>query len=161
FLKAQHLVTARQTHSATVIVAEHALDLTNRPRADAIVTDQRGLAVGVLAADCAPVLLAARHAGVVGAAHAGWRGRSGGVREAAVAAMQGLGASKAHMRGAVGPCIGQPAYEVGWDFEEEFCRRDAESARFFLRPQAGSRPHFDLAGYVRLRLARAGIASAE
>jgi YfiH family protein len=161
FLKAQHLVTAHQTHSATAIVAEGASDLRDRPRADAIVTSKRGLAVGVLAADCAPVLLADRHAGVVGAVHAGWRGGIGGVVEAAIAAMEGLGASKARMRGAVGPCIGQPAYEVGGDFEEEFHRRDAESARFFLRPQAGSRPHFDLAGYVKLRLARAGIAAVE
>jgi polyphenol oxidase len=159
FLTARDVVTVHQIHSATAVVAEQAWDAQVRPRADAIVTRQRGLALGVLSADCAPVLLADAEAGVVGAAHAGWRGAIGGVVEATIAAMEGLGAKRAHMHGAVGPCIGQSAYEVGFDFEEAFLARDSGSARFFARPMEGGRPHFDLAGYVASRLERAGIAA--
>jgi len=155
-LNAQHLITAHQVHGATAIVAERAWDMSSRPRADAIVTAERGLAVAVLAADCAPVLLADAEAGVVAAAHAGWRGAIAGIVEAAVAAMEGLGAKRAHIRGAVGPCIGQDAYEVGEDFVGEFLRRDRESAPFFSRM---ARPHFDLSGYLLARLSRAGIAA--
>ena len=158
-LDATALVTANQVHSATAVVAEAAWGPDARPSADAIVTKRRGLAVGVLAADCAPVLIADAQAGVVAAAHAGWRGGLAGIIEAAIAAMEGLGACKAHMRGAVGPCIGQAAYEVGPDLQREFLMRDAESARFFSTPGAGARPHFDLSGYAVLRLRRAGIAA--
>jgi len=155
------LVTAHQVHSATAVIAEQAWDAQQRPRADAIVTARRGLALGVLTADCAPVLLADPQAGVVAAAHAGWRGAIDGVVEAAIAAMVRLGARIERMRGAVGPCIGQPAYEVGEDFERAFLERDPESATFFVRPAAGARPHFDLSGYVGLRLARAGVATTD
>jgi polyphenol oxidase len=161
FLNAQHLITANQVHSATAVVAREAWGANARPRADAIVTRTRGLAIAVLAADCAPVLLADAEAGVVGAVHAGWRGGVAGVIEATIAAMRGLGASTATLRAAVGPCIGQPAYEVGSDFEREFLRRDAESARYFSVPAGESRPHFDLSGYVGLRLRRAGITVAD
>ena len=157
-LDAAALVTANQVHSALAVVAEAAWGPSARPSADAIVTKRRGLAVGVLAADCAPVLIADAQAGVVAAAHAGWRGSLAGIIEAAIAAMERLGACKAHMRGAVGPCIGQAAYEVGPDLQREFLTRDAESARFFS-PGAGARPHFDLSGYTMLRLQRAGIAA--
>ena len=158
-LNALALVTANQAHSSIAVVAEEAWGPNARPSGDAIVTKRRGLAVGVLAADCAPVLIADPRAGVVAAAHAGWRGGIAGVVEAAIVAMEGLGASKAHMLGAVGPCIGQAAYEVGQDLQREFLMRDAESARFFSIPRAGARPHFDLSGYVALRLQRAGVAA--
>jgi YfiH family protein len=161
FLNAQHLITANQVHSATAVIADEAWGGNARPRADAIVTARRGLAVGVLAADCAPVLLADAEAGVVGAAHAGWRGGIAGVIEATIAAMEGLGAKKARMRAAVGPCIGRPAYEVGADFAREFLARDAESAGFFSAAAGSGRPHFDLSGYVGLRLRRAGISIAD
>jgi YfiH family protein len=156
-LNALALVTANQAHSSIAVVAEEAWGANARPSADAIVTRRRGLAVGVLAADCAPVLIADPRAGVVAAAHAGWRGGVAGVIEAAIAAMEGLGASKAHMLGAVGPCIGQAAYEVGEDLQRLFLTRDPESAGFFSTPGARARPHFDLSGYVALRLQRAGV----
>ena len=116
-LSAQSLLTAHQVHSATAVIVESAWSTEERPRADAIVTATPGLALGVLTADCAPVLFADAEAKVVGAAHAGWRGAIGGVLEATLAAMEQLGASKARIEAAVGPCIGQPAYEVGFDFE--------------------------------------------
>src|SRR5262249_6195694 len=102
-LSAQDVITAHQIHSARAIVAARAWDSEERPRADAVVTATRGLAVGVLTADCAPVLLADAGAGVVGAAHAGWRGAIDGILEAAIAAMEGLGARRTHLVAAVGP----------------------------------------------------------
>ena len=159
-LSARSLLTAHQIHSATAVIVEAAWSTGDRPRADAIVTATPGLALGVLTADCAPVLFADPEAKVVAAAHAGWRGAIGGVLEATLAAMEQLGASKVRIEAAVGPCIGQPAYQVGFDFEEEFLKRDPGSAQFFVRPRAdsGARPHFDLPGYVAHRLSRAGIA---
>jgi YfiH family protein len=159
-LGARHLLTANQVHSAVAVVADGAWGPAGRPRADAIVTHRRGVAVGVLAADCAPVLLADAEAGVVGAAHAGWRGGLSGIIEAAIVAMEGLGAERSRLCAAVGPCISQRAYEVGAEFAAEFLTSDAESARFFATPAGATRPHFDLSGYVTLRLMRAGIARA-
>ena len=124
---------------------------------------RRGLALGVLTADCAPVLFADAKAKVVAAAHAGWRGAIGGVLEATLAAMERLGASKAGIQAAVGPCIGQPAYQVGFEFEQEFLPPRSRQ-RSILRPPDGdsaARPHFDLPGYVAHRLSRAGIAVAQ
>jgi YfiH family protein len=157
FLGASGLVTAHQVHSATAVVIDRPVGVEARPRADAIVTAAPGLAVGVLTADCAPVLYADAEAGVVGAAHAGWRGAIGGILEATVAAMEGLGARREHMRVVVGPAIGQAAYEVGPEFEAQFLAQDAGNARFFVRSGPGARPHFDLAGYAAQRLSRAGL----
>ena len=157
FLGARNLITAHQIHSATALIVDKPWNLDERPRADAMVTATRGLALGVLTADCAPVLFADAEAKVVGAAHAGWRGAIGGVLEATLAVMEELGADRRRIQAAVGPCIGQPAYEVGRDFEQEFLRRDAESARFFSRQVPDAQPHFDLAGYAAQRLARAGV----
>jgi purine-nucleoside/S-methyl-5'-thioadenosine phosphorylase / adenosine deaminase len=157
FLTARDIITAHQVHSPTAVIAEHAWGMGQRPRADAIVTATRGLAVGVLSADCAPVLFADPEAGVVAAAHAGWRGALGGVIESALAAMEKLGARRQRVRAAVGPCIGQAAYEVGPEFEQEFLRQDSVNARFFTRQSPESRPHFDLAAYAEHRLQQAGI----
>ncbi len=157
FLGARSLVTAHQVHSATAVVIDRPLGADRRPRADAIVTATPGLAVGVLTADCAPVLCADAQAGVVGAAHAGWRGAFGGILEATIAAMEGLGARRERMRAVVGPAIGQEAYEVGPEFEAQFLAQDAGNARFFTRPGPGARPHFDLAAYAEQRLTRAGL----
>jgi YfiH family protein len=157
FLTVRDLMTAHQVHSATAVVASHAWSLEERPRADAIVTATRGLAVAVLTADCAPVLFADPEAGVVAAAHAGWRGALGGVVESALAAMEKLGARRQRVRAAVGPCIGQAAYEVGTEFEQEFLRQDSVNARFFSRQSPESRPHFNLAAYAEHRLMQAGI----
>lgn len=159
-LGARALLSAHQVHGTVAIVASTAWPNGERPRADAIVTVTPGIAVSALTADCAPVLFAEPVARVVAAAHAGWRGAIGGVLEATLAAMEQLGANKERIEAAVGPCIGQPAYQVGFDFEVEFLKRDPGSAQFFVRPGAdsGARPHFDLAGYVVHRLSRAGLA---
>jgi purine-nucleoside/S-methyl-5'-thioadenosine phosphorylase / adenosine deaminase len=159
FLTAESLITAHQVHSATAVVVERGWSLEARPRADAIVTATRGLALGVLTADCAPVLFADAQAGVVGAAHAGWRGALSGVLEATLAAMETLGARRPRIEAAVGPCITRPAYEVGFEFKQAFLAGDAASAQFFARPDGDqrARPHFDLPGYVLYRLARAGL----
>lgn len=157
---AGNLVSASQVHGTTALVVDAPWPVEDRPHADALVTAARGLAVGVLTADCAPVLLAEPRAGIVAAVHAGWRGALAGVIEAAVEAMEGLGAARGHMRAAVGPCIGQGPYEVGPEFEAEFLRRDPASAHFFVRTDAGKRLHFDLAGYVADRLQRAGVPDA-
>ena len=158
-------VTAYQVHGTTAVVVDGVPEAGGRPRADALVTATPGLALGVLTADCAPILLADPRAGVVGAAHAGWRGALGGIAEAAIEAMEGLGASRENIRAAVGPCIGASVYEVGPEFEAAFAERDPASARFFARAggelASGRRPTFDLAGYVAQRLRRAGIATVE
>lgn len=158
-LGARDVVTAYQVHSTTVVIVDGSAT-GERPRADALVTATRGVAVGVLTADCAPVLLADQAAGVVGAAHAGWRGALAGVAEAALDAMETLGASRARTHAAVGPCIGPNVYEVGPEFEAQFLEHDPSSARFFARAGAGRRPTFNLAGYVAERLRRAGVAAA-
>jgi polyphenol oxidase len=157
FLTARDLVTAHQVHSATAVIAEHGWSSAERPRVDAIVTATRGLAVGVLSADCAPVLFADPEAGVVAAAHAGWRGALGGVIESALTTMETLGARRKRVRAAVGPCIGEGAYEVGPEFEQEFLAQDGASARFFSRQAPNARPHFNLAGYCEHRLLQAGL----
>jgi YfiH family protein len=114
----------------------------------------------VLTADCAPVLLADPKAGVVAAVHAGWRGALAGVCEAAIAAMETLGAKRGHIRAAVGPCIGQAAYQVGAEFKAQFLQDDPTSTAYFTAADAEGRPHFDLSAYVVSRLARAGVSAA-
>jgi YfiH family protein len=156
-LQAAGLVTAHQIHSPTALVVTEAWPESKRPRADALVTVNRGIALGVLAADCTPVLFADPVAGVVGAAHAGWRGAIGGVLESTIASMESLGARRENIRAAVGPCIGPDAYEVGWDFEREFLQRDGASRPFFTRRSPDSRPHFALPAYALHRLQRAGL----
>ncbi|WP_300398165.1 peptidoglycan editing factor PgeF [uncultured Sphingobium sp.] len=151
------LVTVRQVHSARAetVTAPFAMDA--RPEADAIVTDRPGLLLGILTADCVPVLFADPAAGVVGAAHAGWKGAIGGVTDATLAAMEALGAARARIVAAIGPCIGRASYEVTDDFAHRFEEQDADTARFF---SAGKPGHlqFDIGGYVAARLAAAGVA---
>jgi YfiH family protein len=159
-LGAVTLVSAYQVHGTTAVVMD-GQSPAERPKADALVTATRGLALGVLTADCAPILLADARAGVVGAAHAGWRGALAGIAEAALDAMEGLGAARQHIHAAVGPCIGPSVYEVSPEFEADFLKHDPANARFFGR-RAGSaqaRPTFDLPGYVANRLRAAGIAT--
>lgn len=159
FLGSADVVTAHQVHSATAVVIDAPWSMAERPRADAIVSATPGLAIAVLTADCAPVLFADSDAGVVAAAHAGWRGAIGGVLEATLAAMESAGARRERTVAAIGPCIGQAVYEVGPEFEQEFLRHDAGNAGFFTRESPSARPHFDLAGYACKRLQRAGVAS--
>jgi YfiH family protein len=131
------------------------------PKADALVTTTPGIAVGALAADCAPVLFADREAGVVAAAHAGWKGALGGVLESAVATMEQLGARRSRIAAALGPCIGPEAYEVGPEFEANFIAYSSDNARFFLRSPTGARPYFDLPAIVLARLGAMGLGAAE
>jgi YfiH family protein len=151
------LRTVRQVHSARVLVVDEA-HMGHQPvAADALVTGRLGVTLGVVCADCAPVLIADREAGVIGCAHAGWRGALGGVIEATVVAMTGLGARHEAMHAAIGPCIAQPSYEVGPDMLARFAAEDPGSEAWFA-PLAGSdRLLFDLKRYVLRRLAAAGI----
>jgi purine-nucleoside/S-methyl-5'-thioadenosine phosphorylase / adenosine deaminase len=158
---ADRLLTAYQVHSPTAVVADAPWRPEARPRADAVVTRVPGLAVGVTTADCGPVLLAEPRAGVVGAAHAGWRGALAGVTDAAIAAMEGLGAERARIVAALGPMIGQRNYEVGPELVAQFTAAEPDNARFFVPSPRPGHALFDLAGYVVARLARAGIAGIE
>lgn len=157
-LAPDRLITLHQTHSADVAVIE-----TPAPgpiRADAMVTRTPALALGILTADCQPVLFADRSAGVIGAAHAGWRGAMDGILEATLDAMERLGAQRGAISAVIGPTISQAAYEVGPDFMQDFLDDDPENARFFAGGQ-GDRALFDLPGYGLHRLRRAGIKQAE
>lgn len=155
------IATPYQVHSANVVVTERAWAPGEAPRADAVVTTRPGLAVGVLTADCAPVLLCDPTARVVAAVHAGWRGALAGVVEATVVAMQSLGADCERMRACVGPAISQAAYEVGPEFEQRFLAAGEENARYFRRSNGTSRAHFDLVAYIADRLTSAGVAEVE
>ncbi|KQN90576.1 polyphenol oxidase [Sphingomonas sp. Leaf231] len=148
------LLTPYQVHSATCITVD--APFAERPEADALVTDRPGLAIGVVTADCAPVLLADRDAGVVGAAHAGWKGALSGVTDAVVAAMVARGAQAGRIVAAVGPCIARASYEVDDAFRQRFDAADAANERFFVDARTGHH-RFDLEGYVVHRLAAAGV----
>lgn len=154
-------LTCYQIHSPTVIVAETPWSGEARPRADAIVTRVKGLAIGVSTADCGPVLLADAAAGVIGAAHAGWRGALAGVTDATIAAMEELGADRRRVVAVLGPMIRQPNYEVGQDLVAQFIAADPANDRFFRPSVKAGHAMFDLAGYVAARLAKAGIATIE
>ncbi len=144
------LVTVHQIHSADAVIVEGAGG-TARPKADAMVTATPGVALGILTADCLPVLFADPKAGVIGAAHAGWKGAQGGVLEATVEAMVSLGATPGDIRAAIGPGISQQNYEVGPEFFDTFESDDPENSRFFAGGN-GDRMHFDLPGYALHRL---------
>jgi YfiH family protein len=154
------LATVHQVHSADVVLAEGPWPLDERPHADAMVADRPDLLLGILTADCAPVLLADPEAGVVGAAHAGWRGALAGVTDSTIGAMERLGARRERVCAAVGPCIAQASYEVGEDFRRQFLGQEPGSERFFAESALG-KPHFDLAAYVVHRLLAAGIGAVE
>jgi YfiH family protein len=156
-----HLVSCFQIHSPNVVVAEVPWTRENSPRADAIVTRAAGLAIGVGTADCGPVLFADGEAGVVGAAHAGWKGALTGVLEATIVAMERLGAVRARISAAIGPLIRQPNYEVGAEFVERFTAADAANARYFMPSARPNHAMFDLPSFIRSRLERAEIAGIE
>jgi YfiH family protein len=153
-----HLITVHQVHSAEVVTVTG--PMSERPRADAMVTDVPGVALAVLTADCQPVLFADVANGVIGAAHAGWRGALDGVLEATVAGMEGLGADRRRIRAVIGPSISQAAYEVGPEFIEAFLAEDSDNARFFANGEGG-RYQFDLPGFGLHRLRQSGIGQAE
>jgi polyphenol oxidase len=160
-LETDRLVTCYQVHSAEAVEVRRPWRRADNPRADAMVTNVPGIALGILTADCAPVLFADDEARVVGAAHAGWRGAVGGVVDATVAGMVRLGAAPARIRAAVGPCIGRRSYEVGPEFPAPFLADDPANARFFVPAPRAGHFLFDLGGYVEARLRRAGIGRVE
>ena len=154
-LGAESLVTLSQVHSATV----HAVPgWEGRAEGDGMVTKTAGLALGILTADCAPVLFADARARVIGAAHAGWKGAIGGVLEATVEAMEKLGARKADIQAAIGPCISQAQYEVGFDFRDRFLEGGLRMRKFFVPSDKEGHYRFDLEGYAAHRLEKAGVA---
>ncbi|SMF46323.1 conserved hypothetical protein [Tistlia consotensis] len=160
-LEGRRLVTVYQHHSADVVRVERPWARGDNPKADALVTKAPGIALGILTADCAPVLLADPEARVIGAAHAGWKGAIGGVLDNTVAAMVALGADAGRIVAGVGPCIAQRSYEVGPEFAERFLEHDPHNAAFFLDNGKTGKAHFDLKGYVARRLGAAGVGQIE
>jgi YfiH family protein len=152
----ENLLTVWQIHSPDAVLATGPWE-GQRPRADAIVTRTEGLAIGVTAADCGPILFVDPNARVIGAAHAGWKGALTGVVESTVAAMEKLGAERGGIVAAIGPLIRQYSYEVGGEFVERFIEADAENAMFFLPATREGHALFDLAGFIRMRLENAGV----
>lgn len=152
------LVGLTQVHGAEAVPVSEPWPPGAGPRADAMVTNRPGLALGIVTADCAPILFADDHAGVVGAAHAGWRGAVTGIIESTLAAMAALGADPTRITAAVGPCIGQKSYEVAADLRDAVLAHDPADAVFFAAGQREARWQFDLAGYCAHRLRRAGVA---
>jgi YfiH family protein len=155
---ASHLLTAYQIHSPDVIVAREPFS-GERPKADAIVTDRPGIAVGASTADCGPVLFADAEARVVGAAHAGWKGALTGVLENTITAMEGLGAKRENIVAVLGPSIGPANYEVGPEFVERFTSLDAANAGYFVPSKKPGHSLFDLNAYTIERLRKAGVAA--
>jgi hypothetical protein len=153
---------AHQVHGTAVATVEAGWGEGEGPRADALVTRRAGAALGIVTGDCAPVLFADAEAGVIGAAHAGWRGALAGVLEVTIAAMERLGAARTRIAAAIGPCIAQPSYEVGADLRDAVLARNPADARFFTpglrRPD---RWQFDLPGYCAARLAALGLSAIE
>jgi len=154
------LVTIHQTHSSDVVTLDAPPDdASARPQADAMVSATPGIALGILTADCQPVLFADTDAQVIGAAHAGWRGALDGVLENTIDAMEALGAERARIRAVIGPCISQSAYEVGAEFLETFMVEDMGYSRFFING-TGEKFMFDLVGFGLFRLREAGVRNA-
>ncbi|HEU0309925.1 MAG TPA: peptidoglycan editing factor PgeF [Sphingomicrobium sp.] len=150
------LASVYQIHSPTAVIVTDAVPHAERPRADALVTDRPGLLLGIVTADCAPVLLADAEAGVVGAVHAGWRGATSGVTDQAIAAMISLGARVERIAAAIGPCIARASYEVDHAFAERLLADDPGNERFLSDGPSG-KPHFDLEAYIAARLSAAGV----
>lgn len=157
----ERLLTPYQIHSAEVAIVDAPWNAAARPHADGLVTSTLGLAIGVSTADCGPVLFADAEAGVIGAAHAGWRGAFSGILEQTLAAMEGCGARRERILAALGPMIRQPNYEVGPEFVARFEASDAANARFFAPSPRPAHSLFDLPGYIAARLARAGVTRIE
>lgn len=152
-----HFLNLHQIHSPDTVVATGPWNGAAKPKADAIVTRHEGLAIGVTAADCGPILLVEPKARVIGAAHAGWKGALTGIMESTIDAMEKLGAERGGMVAAIGPLIRQPSYEVGHEFVERFIDADADNALFFLPAVRNGHSMFDLAGFIRMRLENAGV----
>jgi len=158
-VEADRLLTPYQVHGITVAEVRAPWDWRNPPRADGVVSAVPGLAIGVSTADCAPVLFADAGAGVVGAAHAGWRGARAGICEATINAMEGLGATRSAITAVVGPCISGANYQVGPEFHAAFIEQDPGSEHYFRADRANDEEKFlfDLPGFVASRLKNAGV----
>jgi len=152
-----HFLNVHQIHSPDAIVAAAPWETSTRPKADAIVTRAEGLAIGITTADCGPILFVDPKARVIGAAHAGWKGAITGILESTIDAMEELGAERNSMIAAIGPLIRQPSYEVGSEFVERFLDADAGNALFFLPGERDGHAMFDLPGFIRMRLEKAGV----
>jgi len=155
------LASLYQVHSADVVRVNAAYPDAERPHADALVTERPGLLLGILTADCAPVLFADAHAGVIGAAHAGWKGALAGITDATLAAMEALGARRDRIAAAIGPCIARASYEVDAGFRARFAQSDTANDRFFADAARPDHHRFDLEAYVAHRLAAAGVGRVE
>jgi YfiH family protein len=151
------LVTCYQIHSANVITVESSWPHGAAPRADAMVTRQPLIALGILTADCAPILLQDPVAGVIGAAHGGWRGALAGVAEATINQMVAIGAERSRIRAGIGPCIAPNSYEVGPEFQRQFLAENPAGASYFRPAERPDHFMFDLPGYIEHRLAQAGV----
>jgi YfiH family protein len=160
-LGVDRLVTCRQIHSARVVTVARPWDGQERPRADGLATRVPGIALGVLAADCAPILLHDPVARVIGAAHGGWRGALAGIAEATIAAMEALGAERGRVCAGIGPSIGRGSYEVGPEFPPPIVAEDGAAAAYFTPARSPGRSLFDLSGYIAHRLRRCGTARVE
>jgi hypothetical protein len=159
--KPECLLSCKQIHSPDVVVATQPWPWHERPEADAMVTRERGIALGVLTADCVPILFVDIEAGVIGAAHAGWRGALGGVIENTIAAMEKIGATRPHTVVALGPCIGQDSYEVGPEFPEAFLKENPHHQKYFRPSERGGHSMFNLPAYVESRLRAAEVMSVD
>ena len=153
----EHFLSLHQIHSPDVVVATGPWDGPARPKADAIVTRTAKLAIGVTTADCGPVLFVDPSNRVIGAAHAGWKGALTGVLESTLGAMETLGAERGQIIAAIGPMIRQPSYEVGAEFVERFLAAEPDNGMFFLPSAREGHAMFDLAGFIRMRLEKAGV----
>ncbi len=153
----EKLLTVYQIHSPQVVVVTEPWAPDFAPQADAMVTDKPGIALGILSADCAPVLFADEKAHVIGAAHAGWKGAIGGVLEATVEAMTALGAERNRIVAAIGPCISKDAYEVGAEFHDRFLEDDGLNGKWFSSSENAGHFMFDLPGYVEAKLKASDI----
>ena len=156
-----HLLSLYQIHSATCVKVNEPWSLDQRPRADAMVTNRTGLALGIGTADCGPLLFADPHARLIGAAHAGWKGALYGVIESTILAMEELGAQRGRLHVTLGPTISQSAYEVGPEFRETFLSTDKNWDRFFTAQNESGKCHFDLPAFIMDRLEKAHVGSIE
>jgi YfiH family protein len=156
-IPADNMLTVWQWHSADVIVADAPWDVLKSPKGDAIVTTTPGLAIAVLTADCAPILFADLEAGVIGAAHAGWKGALAGVSDATIEVMEENGARRERITAIIGPTISQKAYEVGPDFARQFIAEAPDNADFFTPSTRAWHQMFDLPAYLKRRMARQGV----
>lgn len=154
-----NVLTPYQIHSPEALIVDAPFPAGEFPRADALVTRTPRLPIAILTADCGPILFADPAARVVAAAHAGWRGAVGGIIASTLQAMKKLGARRARIHAALGPCITQPNYEVGEDFQRDLVARNSDYQRFFATPVPGEKPHFDLPAFILAELDRHGLAS--